>query len=164
MYSKRGLTDGFRRIDTDHKGSLGGDELKAFFMEDAHCPWFCNDRTIACLVDFADLNDDDSIAVKAAKDQANFWTSAPTVGFLGPGGAAGQPVMHTALQKMVHRCVSKCDGDVRKEMIGNVLLTGAGSQFKYFPERLQREVAAIVPSSFKVKIVCPEKIERRFGV
>ena len=80
------------------------------------------------------------------------------------GGAAGQPVMHTALQKMVHRCVSKCDGDVRKEMIGNVLLTGAGSQFKYFPERLQREVAAIVPSSFKVKIVCPEKIERRFGV
>ena len=24
-------------------------------------PWYCNPRTIACLVDFADLNDDDSI-------------------------------------------------------------------------------------------------------
>jgi len=61
VYSKRGLTDGFRRIDTDHKGSLQGEELRTFFMEDAHSPWFCNDRTIAVLVDFADLNDDDSI-------------------------------------------------------------------------------------------------------
>ena len=61
MYSKRGLTDGFRRIDTDHKGSLSGEELTNFFMGEAGCPWFCNQRTIACLVDFADLNDDDSI-------------------------------------------------------------------------------------------------------
>jgi len=61
VYSKRGLTDGFRRIDDDHKGSLTGEELQRFFMEEAHCPWYCNDRTIACLVDFADLNDDDSI-------------------------------------------------------------------------------------------------------
>jgi len=61
MYSKRGLTDGFRRIDTDHKGSLQGEELMKFFMEDALCPWYCNPRTIACLIDFADLNDDDSI-------------------------------------------------------------------------------------------------------
>ena len=61
MYSKRGLQDGFRRIDDDHKGSLTGDELVRFFMEEAHCPWYCNERTIACLVDFADLNDDDEI-------------------------------------------------------------------------------------------------------
>ena len=61
MYSKRGLTDGFRRIDTDHKGSLSGEELAAFFMGGVNCPWYCNLKTIACLVDFADLNDDDSI-------------------------------------------------------------------------------------------------------
>ena len=61
MYSKRGLTDGFRRIDNDHKGSLSGEELTCFFMEEAACPWYCNERTIAALVDFADLNDDDSI-------------------------------------------------------------------------------------------------------
>ena len=30
-------------------------------MEDAHCPWFVNDRTINVLIDFADLNNDDSI-------------------------------------------------------------------------------------------------------
>ena len=46
MYSKRGLTDGFRRIDTDHKGSLGAEEIKKFFMEDSHCPWYVNERTL----------------------------------------------------------------------------------------------------------------------
>jgi Ca2+-binding EF-hand superfamily protein len=61
VYSKRGLTDGFRRIDNDHKGSLQAEELRVFFMEEAHCPWFCNERTINVLVDFADLNNDDSI-------------------------------------------------------------------------------------------------------
>jgi len=61
VYSKRGLTDGFRRIDNDHKGSLSGEELRVFFMEESSPPWFCNDRTIAVLVDFSDLNDDDSI-------------------------------------------------------------------------------------------------------
>ena len=80
------------------------------------------------------------------------------------GNQSSRHQSHVALQKMVHQCVSNCDGDIRKEMIGNILLTGAGSQFKYFPERLQREVAATVPSLFKVKIICPEKIERRFGV
>ena len=40
MYSKRGLTDGFRRIDTDHKGSLSGSELMQFFMNDGTPqPW-----------------------------------------------------------------------------------------------------------------------------
>ena len=61
QYSKRGLTDGFRRMDSDHKGSLEAEEIKKFFMEDAHCPWFVNDRTINVLIDFADLNNDDSI-------------------------------------------------------------------------------------------------------
>ena len=61
QYSKRGLTDGFRRMDSDHKGSLEAAEIKKFFMEDAHCPWFVNDRTINVLIDFADLNNDDSI-------------------------------------------------------------------------------------------------------
>ena len=42
-------------------------------------------------------------------------------------GAAGAPSPHASLSKMVHRCVSKCDGDVRKEMISNILLTVRGA-------------------------------------
>jgi len=83
MYSKRGLTDGFRRIDNDHKGSLSGEELTCFFMEEAACPWYCNERTIAALVDFADLNDDDSIgylelsAVLECEDLVQFAALVP---------------------------------------------------------------------------------------
>jgi len=61
MLSKRGLTDGFRRIDDDHKGSLTADELHRFFMEETGVPWYINERTLWVLVDFADLNNDDEI-------------------------------------------------------------------------------------------------------
>lgn len=61
MYSKAGLNDGFRRIDSDHKGSLSATELHVFFSEQANKPHFINDRTIAVLVDWADLSGDDCI-------------------------------------------------------------------------------------------------------
>jgi len=61
MLSKRGLTDGFRRIDDEHNGSLTAAELKTFFMDEAGAPWYVNERTLWCLVDFADLNNDDEI-------------------------------------------------------------------------------------------------------
>ena len=38
-----------------------GEELRVFFLEEGFPPWYVNDRTIAVLIDFADLNDDDSI-------------------------------------------------------------------------------------------------------
>ena len=62
LMSKYGLTHGFRRIDTDHKGSLSAAEIKAFFTMNASCPDFVNDRTINVLVDWADLNGDDEIS------------------------------------------------------------------------------------------------------
>ena len=61
LMSKYGLTHGFRRIDTDHKGSLSAAEIKAFFTMNASCPDFVNDRTINVLIDWADLNGDDEI-------------------------------------------------------------------------------------------------------
>jgi hypothetical protein len=38
-----------------------GEELRVFFLEEGFPPWYVNERTIAVLIDFADLNDDDSI-------------------------------------------------------------------------------------------------------
>lgn len=67
-YSKRGLTDGFRRIDSGgKKGSLSGDDLRTFFMEGAaEAPWFVNDRTINVLIDWADINEA-SIPIRTKK-------------------------------------------------------------------------------------------------
>ena len=64
----------------------------------------------------------------------------------------------------IHNSLSACDVDIRKELAGSILLTGGGAQFKYMPERLQREVTALVPSSYKVRVIAPSNIERRFGV
>ena len=61
VYSKRGLTDGFRRIDKDNKGTLCATEIMQFFHE-THGPYYVNERTIAVLVDWADLNGDDEIS------------------------------------------------------------------------------------------------------
>ena len=40
---------------------------------------------------------------------------------------------------------------------------GISTPFRYLPERLQREVAALLPPAFKAKVVCPQPVERRFG-
>ena len=62
VYSKRGLTDGFRRIDKDNKGTVTADEIMSFFAEAAHKPYYVNERTIGVLVDWADINGDDAIS------------------------------------------------------------------------------------------------------
>jgi len=79
------------------------------------------------------------------------------------GIAEGKVGTHVALHKMVHASLDACDVDLRRDLANTILLTGAGSQFKYFPERLQREVAALLPPAFKAKVVCPAPVERRFG-
>ena len=137
MYSKRGLTDGFRRIDTDHKGSLQGEELRKFFMEDAHCPWYCNDRTINVLVDFADLNNDDSIGylelsnVIECEDIIQFAALVPNkkansqekkdremkIGSL--GCTVGQ--IKDAQQLIVKRLIERGSGDLRQNNLRSVL-------------------------------------------
>ena len=60
--------------------------------------------------------------------------------------------------------LDKCGADMRKDLTNNLLLTGGGSQFKFMPERLQREVAALLPAGFKVRVVCPDAAEHRQGV
>jgi len=68
------------------------------------------------------------------------------------------------LHQMVYDSISACDVDIRKEVISNMVLTGATSQLPYLPERLHREITSLLPTVFKAKVVAPEPIERRYGV
>lgn len=45
------------------------------------------------------------------------------------------------------------DADARKEMAGNVVLTGGGSLFDGMPERITSELTASLPSAFKASAV-----------
>jgi len=56
----KSLNDAFRRIDGSGNGVLSAGEIKAFFR-DAYLGDIVNDRTLACMIDMADLNGDDEI-------------------------------------------------------------------------------------------------------
>ena len=70
---------------------------------------------------------------------------------------------HVALSQMMHQTLAKCDPDIRKDLLQNVLLTGAGSLFSGMPERLHRELTGLLPSALKPRIIAPSVIERRFS-
>lgn len=56
----------------------------------------------------------------------------------------------------------KCDIDVRKDLYGNIVMSGGTTMFPGIPERLSKEVTALAPSTMKIKVVAPP--ERKFSV
>jgi actin len=48
--------------------------------------------------------------------------------------------------------IMKCDIDVRKELYGNIGLSGGSTMFPGFSERLHREIEGLAPSTMTVKI------------
>lgn len=56
----------------------------------------------------------------------------------------------------------KCDVDVRKDLYGNIVLSGGTTMYPGIAERLNKEVVALAPSSMKIKVVAPP--ERKFSV
>ena len=49
----------------------------------------------------------------------------------------------------------KCDVDIRKDLYGNVVMSGN-------PERVQKEIKALAPDSMTIKIIAPP--ERKYSV
>lgn len=47
--------------------------------------------------------------------------------------------------------IMKCDMDVRKELYGNIVMSGGTTMFPGIAERMQKEITALAPSSMKVK-------------
>ena len=56
----------------------------------------------------------------------------------------------------------KCDLDIRKELFGNIVLSGGTTMFPGFSDRIQRELTSIAPPSLNVKVVAPP--ERKYSV
>ncbi|CAM9539150.1 unnamed protein product [Pylaiella littoralis] len=68
------------------------------------------------------------------------------------------------LPALMRRALEQSDADARKEMVGNVVLTGGGSLFEGMPERITSELTSSLPSAFKVRTLTASPIERRFSV
>jgi len=59
-------------------------------------------------------------------------------------------------------CVQKCDVDLRRSLLGNIILSGGTTMFPGLADRLSKEISSLTPSSVKVKVVAPN--ERKFSV
>jgi actin len=64
--------------------------------------------------------------------------------------------------EMTYNSIQKCDIDVRRDLFGNIVLSGGTTMYKGLPERLAKEVGNLAPSSVKPKVVAPP--ERKYSV
>ena len=53
----------------------------------------------------------------------------------------------------------KCDLDIRKDLYGNIVMSGGTTMYAGISDRMQKEITALAPSSMKVKIVAPPERE-----
>jgi len=58
--------------------------------------------------------------------------------------------------------IMKCDVDIRKDLYGNIVLSGGTTMFEGIADRMQKEIVALAPPSMKIKIVAPP--ERKYSV
>merc|ERR1712159_894952 len=59
------------------------------------------------------------------------------------------------LHELTKKTVNDCDLDVRKDLLGNVVMSGGMTMFPNMPERLQTELQQLVPEATKVKVIAP---------
>jgi len=66
------------------------------------------------------------------------------------------------IHKLTFDSIMKCDVDIRRDLYGNVVMSGGSTMFKGIAERMQKELTALAPSSMTVKIIAPP--ERKYSV
>lgn len=67
------------------------------------------------------------------------------------------------IHESIYTSIKKCDIDIRKDLYGNVVLSGGTTMFPGFADRLAKELTALRPNSaVKIKVVAPP--ERKYSV
>jgi len=66
------------------------------------------------------------------------------------------------IHQLTYQSIMKCDVDIRKDLYGNIVLSGGTTMFDGIADRISKEVTALAPSSIRVKVVAPP--ERKYSV
>ncbi|CAJ0960872.1 unnamed protein product, partial [Mesorhabditis belari] len=66
------------------------------------------------------------------------------------------------IHETCYNSIMKCDIDIRKDLYGNIVLSGGTTMYSGYVDRMQKEVKGLAPNSTKVKIVAPP--ERKYSV
>jgi len=69
---------------------------------------------------------------------------------------------HAGIHTTTYDSIMKCDVDIRKDLYGNIVLSGGTTMFEGIAERMEKEVKLLAPASMKIKIVAPP--ERKYSV
>ena len=65
------------------------------------------------------------------------------------------------VHEAVHQCIQNCDVDLRKDLYGNIVLSGGSTLFSGFRERLEEELVILAPQHARVRVIAPP--ERRYS-
>ncbi|KOM54007.1 hypothetical protein LR48_Vigan09g266600 [Vigna angularis] len=68
----------------------------------------------------------------------------------------------TGIHETTYSSIMKCDVDIRKDLYGNIVLSGGSTMFPGIADRMSKEISALAPSSMKIKVVAPP--ERKYSV
>ncbi|CAG9327045.1 ARP4_2 [Blepharisma stoltei] len=78
----------------------------------------------------------------------------------GVAGVAGFSGVH----QMVCDAINKCDAEIRRELYGNLIVTGGNSLIGGFPDRLYKKISEINAQSMKIRIIAPQNPnDRKFS-
>merc|ERR1719282_437130 len=66
------------------------------------------------------------------------------------------------VHETTYNSIMKCDGDIRKDLYANIVLSGGTTMYPGIADRMQKEITALAPSTIKIKIIAPP--ERKYSV
>jgi len=66
------------------------------------------------------------------------------------------------IDRLTNSSILKCDIDIRRDLYGNVVMSGGTTMFEGIPERIHKELKSLAPDSMKIKIIAPP--ERKYSV
>ncbi|PUZ59172.1 hypothetical protein GQ55_4G019400 [Panicum hallii var. hallii] len=80
--------------------------------------------------------------------------------FLMPSSIIGMEAH--GIHETTYNSIMKFDVDIRKDLYGNIVLSGGTTMFPGIADRMSKEITALAPSSMKIKVVAPP--ERKYSV
>ena len=63
---------------------------------------------------------------------------------------------------MVCNSIMQCDADIRKDLYGNIVLSGRSTMFPGINTRLEKEMTQLAQPTMKIKVIAPP--ERKYSV
>ncbi|KAL7086107.1 hypothetical protein ACP275_14G319500 [Erythranthe tilingii] len=68
----------------------------------------------------------------------------------------------SGIHEAVYKSIMRCDVDKRKDLYGNVVLSGGSTMFGGIADRLDKEITGLAPGRTRIKVVAPP--ERKYSV